>query len=337
MEDISPVGSESPVKYGDYTPDDKTQWQFMRVYELIIGDGDSAKGFAIADMQVSFTVKKNANNAEAQNKASIAITNLSEETLKVLEQDYPVVSLKVGYLKTGLTLLFSGKIVELDTKLQGTDRVTTIEAIPFQDKIAYKYVSSYVAAGQTLGSAIEEIRKSVAGLSKGIYRSDKLNYPLSFGIPIAGTAMQELQRICNANNLEYRIDLDTLYVNDIATTSDSGVNKAPLLSYETGLLTGPYSSTGRIKRGKLDPLRKEGITCTALLNPDVKAGWAVVLQGTDKDGTYKVEEVEFKGDYRGNDWVMTLYLVTTNEFAKMRAEDARKKAKKNKNKKEVVK
>lgn len=336
MENISPNNSESPVTYGDYTPADKTQWQFMRVYELIIGDGNKAKGFAIADMQMSFSVKKNANNAEAQNKATITITNLSEETLSILEQDYPIVSLKVGYLKTGLTLLFSGKVVELDTKLQGTDRVTTIEAIPFHDKVGYTYVSSYVAAGGTLGNVIEEIRKSIPSLAKGIYRSEKLNYPLPFGKSIAGTAMQELQRICDANNLEYRIDLDTLYVNDIASTSDSSTNTAPLLSYETGLLTGPYASSGRIKRGKLDPLRKEGLTCTALLNPDVRAGWAVVIKGTDKDGTYKVEEVEFKGDYRGNDWTMNLYLVTTDEFAKMRAEDARKKAKK-KTKKEEVK
>lgn len=333
---IKPENNTTSIEYANYYPDDRTQYQFMRVYELIIGDGVTKKGFSIADLQITFSVKKCANNKEAQNKATIEIYNLSEETLKVLEQSYPVVTLKVGYLKTGLYTLFSGKVFDLETTRRNSDRVTRIEAIPFQDKLNFTYVSDYIAAGNTVGSAIDKIRQAIPNLAKGIYRSDKLNYVLPFGMPIAGTALQELQRICDSHNLEYRIDVDTLYVNDIGTTSDSSVATAPVLSYETGLLTGPYKSTGRIKRGKLDPLRKDGLTLTALLNPKVNAGWAVVLSGTSDDGTYKVEEVEFKGDYRGNDWTMDILCMTTDEFSKMRAEDARKASKK-KTKKEETK
>lgn len=327
---IKPENSTSVVEYKNYYPADTSQYQFMRVYELVIGDGVTRKGFSIADLQITFSVKKSANNKEGQNKATIEIFNLSDETLKVLEQSYPVVTLKVGYLKTGLYTLFSGKVYELSTTRQNTDRVTRIEAIPFQDKLNFTYVSNYIAAGGTLGDAIDTIRQSIPQLAKGIYRSEKLNYRLPFGMPIAGTALQELQRICDSHNLEYRIDVDTLYVNDIGTTSDSSVSTAPVLSYETGLLTGPYTSTGRIKRGKLDPLRKEGLTFTALLNPKVNAGWAVVLSGTSQDGTYKVEEVEFRGDYRGSDWTMSVLCMTTDEFSKMRAEDDRKASKKTK-------
>lgn len=336
--EIKPAEATSIVGYGDYSPLDKTQYQFMRVYELVIGDGKTKKGFSIADLEVSFSIKKSANNKDAQNTADISITNLSEETLAILEKDYPVVSLKVGYLKTGLKELFSGEVYDMETKRNGTDRVTTLKCTPFQSKLSFNYVSDFIAAGNTVGSAIEKIRQSVDGLAKGIYRSDKLNLTLPFGMPIAGSAMQELQRICNSYLLEYRLDNGALYISDIDGTSDSSVKKAPVLSYTTGLLAGPYKSTGRIKRGKLDPLRKEGLTVKALLNPIVQAGWAVVLEGTgDTDGTYKVEEVTFNGDYRGSDWTMDILLMTTNEFAKMRAEDARKKAKKNKSKKEETK
>jgi len=331
-----PENSTLNLEYADYYPEDTTAYQFMRIYELVIADGYESKGVAIQDLQVNFTVKKVSNDAETPSEATISITNLAEDTIKILSKKWPVVSLKVGYLKTGLNSLFVGEVYDLETKRQGTDRITTFKAVPLKSKVDYEYVSSFVPAGGTLADALESIRK-VLGAAKGIWRSDKLNYSAPFGWSVAGSPKQELQRLCDAYNLEYRIEKNALYVNDIAVSSDSTLSQAPLLTYETGLLEGPYDSTTRIKRGKLDPLRKKSFYVKALLNPSVKAGWMVKISGTgDDDGVYKVESANFRGDYRGGDWIMELDLVTTDEFAKLRAEDARKQEKK-KDKKEEVK
>lgn len=331
-----PANSTLNLEYADYAPLDTTPYQFMRVYELIIADGYEKSGVAIQDLQVTFSVKKVSNDAEEPSEATISIVNLAEDTAKLLAKKWPVVMLKVGYLKTGLQTLFQGEVYDLETKRQGTDRITTFKATPFKQNMDYGYVSGFVAAGGTLANAFDKIRESM-GAVKGIWRSEKLNYSAPFGWTLSGSPKQELQRLCDAYNLEYRIDKNILYINDIATSTDSTVATAPLLTYTTGLLEGPYDSTTRIKRGKLDPLRKKSFYVKALLNPSVRAGWMVKIQGTSNDGVYKVESANFRGDYRGGDWVMELDLVTTDEFAKLRAEDARKAAKKDKNKKEEVK
>lgn len=331
-----PDGASSIIQYADYYPEDTTPYQFLRVYELVIADGKTTKGVVISDLQVSFTVRKASSGSETQHEANISITNLSEETIKILAQSYPVISLKVGYLKTGLKTLFQGEVYDLETTKQGTDRVTSIKATPFKSSMSYGYVSYFVPAGGTLEDAIEVIRDRI-GVAKGIWRSTKLQYSAPFGWSLSGTPSQELQRLCDAYNLEYHIDKGVLYVNDIVTSLDSTETKAPLLTYETGLLEGPYDSTARIRRGKLDPLKKKSYYVKALLNPDVRAGWLVKISGTKNDGVYKVESVSFRGDYRGGDWIMEIDLVTPDEYQKLRQEDARKEAKKKPNTKETIK
>ena len=58
------------------------------------------------------------------------------------------------------------------------------------------------------------------------------------------------------------------------------------------------------------------IIAETLMNPSIKCGGQVLLISsvTALNELYRVDTIEFKGDYRGNDWGQTLYLRKSTGF-----------------------
>ena len=89
-----------------------------------------------------------------------------------------------------------------------------------------------------------------------------------------GTAMQQVQSIANATNIEYGVDDDILF---IAPRGQARPGTAPLISPATGLMKYPTFS-------------KKGIELECLFNPNLQQGGLMVVQSEIKPccGTWRI-------------------------------------------------
>ena len=275
---------------------------FNRGYLLEIGDTESGQGLAINELQVTFSVKKSIDNKENQDTCKISITNLSEESLTHTETAFSVASLYCGY-GGELVRLFYGQVSQSSTVKNGTDRVTTIEIIPYITELKHNIISSLVPENGTVLDVIETIRRNTP-IAKGVYKGKNLETIMVYGYPLSGTPHAMLDQVCRDYQLQWRVEGEALYINDSNSVESAVKEKALVISPTSGLVDKPYFFSGSEAKSKKDVSKKKGVKFTSLLNPNLRPG-VVVRVDYKEDSTYlRVEEVEYQGNYRGNNWYM---------------------------------
>lgn len=275
---------------------------FNREYLLQIGDYETGDGLSINDLQVTFKIKKSVDNKKKVDRCSVVVYNLSDESLSFLETEYPVAILSCGYTDN-LVRLFHGEVTDVETTKKGTDRITRIDISPAFTEITYTILSELVPEGGVIQDAIEAVRRTTT-LAKGVYKGSGLSAKVIYGYPLTGTPKQMLDQICDSYNLQWKIEGQALYINDSDSVEVSSKELAPVISVETGLIDRPYFYTGSGKKAKKDKEKKVGVKFTALLNPNILPGSIIRVDYLDSSDYYRVEEVEFSGDYRGSNWSM---------------------------------
>jgi hypothetical protein len=276
--------------------------QFDRNYRLVIGDSETQEGFAIEDLQVRFNIKKFSNNSENADSCSIDIFNLSPEKLALLQVDFPVATFSCGY--NGNTIeIFRGQVVPTKTFKSGADRITRIDIKPMFTDLNHKLMSEIVPENGTVEDAIEKIRTNTK-LKRGSYSGQSLKENIIYGYPLVGTPRQMIDQVCEVYGLEWRIESDSL----IITQGDSVVSEvketAPVISQTTGMLEEPDYFNGSDAKSEKDKRKRSGVRFKALINPNVVPSSLVKVEYKGKEDFYKVEEVKYSGDYRGNNWYM---------------------------------
>lgn len=276
-----------------------------RLYELIIGDYQTGDGLKITDLQVRFDVEKSSDNKRTGNRALVEVTNLSRETLGKLETEFLSCTLAVGYRDTGVQTILTGNVVETRTVKNGPDQVTQFILGEGYSQLNHSRVKSIVAPGKTNEDVIEEIRKQMPGVAKGGYVSDSLRKMIMFGYPLNGSPREMLDRFCRENRLEWRCDNGALYISDENGLISKDTAEAPLISNETGLVDIPYYVSGDTAKLNTDARRRTGVQFKALLNPSIMPGKLIRLESSvlpQLNGFYRVNDLRYFGDYRGNDW-----------------------------------
>ena len=276
---------------------------FNRQYLLQIGDAETGDGLSINDLQITFSIRKSINNKSKIDRATITICNLSDQSLAVLEADYSVVVFSCGYLGDVVRLFF-GEVTDVETNKKGPDRATKIDISPAFTELTHSLMSELVPEGGNITDAIEAIRKQT-GLAKGVYKGANLSTEVIYGYPLQGSPRQMLDQVCEVYNLQWRTDGEALYINDSESVESTNTELAPVISVETGLIDQPFFITGSDKKSSKDETKKAGVRFTALLNPNVTPGTLVRVDYKEESNYYKVEEVHFEGDFRGNKWYMT--------------------------------
>lgn len=165
-------------------------------------------------------------------------------------------------------------------------------------------MSELVPENGTVEDVIEVIRKQTS-LSKGVYKGRGLSTQILYGYPLSGTPKEMLDMVCDNYDLEWRISGESLYINDFSTVASESLDTAPVISPTTGLLDLPYYFKGSDKKSTRDSQKATGVKFTALLNPNVTPGTIVRVDYEDNSDYYRVDEIEFRGDFRGNNWYMT--------------------------------
>jgi hypothetical protein len=276
--------------------------QKNRKYELIIGDYKNGNGLLIDNLQVSFDISKSSDNKAKTNSCAIEIYNLSNQSLKILETDYPAAVFSAGYADIGIKRLFSGEVNLVTTRKSGTDRVTQIQMGSGYTDLNHKLLSSLVAPGRTLKDVFEEIRKALPGVARGVYNGTNLNNPILYGYPLTGTPKEMLNELSQKYGLEWQIEDDVLYAHDKTRGNRESFETAYVISSESGLIESAYYANGDIRRSKKDEVKKQSVQWKMLLNPDIQAGDIVKLEDRLIQGWYKIEDIRHNGSWRENAW-----------------------------------
>lgn len=288
------------------------QYQYDRMYELVLGDYKTGKGIKITDLQLTFDISKSVDNTKKANSASIEVYNLSPQSLKMLETDFLACSFSVGYRglpeadgtrkPIDLKRLVTGNVVEFKTAKQGTDIVTQIIMGEGYTDLNHKYLTQTIPRGKTLKDVLEEIRKQMPGVERGVFTGTNINNQVIHGYPLTGTPRQMLNEIARTYRIEWRVDNKALYVNDASGVIYKGNASAYVLNEKSGLIDIPYYTSLEGKKEKSDKTKRDGIQFTALLNPEIKPGEIIRVESKNVTGYYRVVDARYTGDYRGQFW-----------------------------------
>lgn len=277
-------------------------FQINRKYELIIGNYQSGDGLLITDLQITFDISKSSNNKDKTNSAAIEVYNLSDESLKILDTDYPAAVFSAGYRDIGLKRLFSGEVTLVSTRKSGTDRITQIVMGSGYQALNHQLLNQLTAPGRNVKDVLEEIRKAIPGVSRGVYNGTNLSNSLIYGYPLMGTPKDMLNELSQKYSLDYQLEDDVLYVHDKERANTENFGQAYVFSGTTGLIESPYRVDLQTRRSKKDKVKKQGVQFKSLLNPDIQAGDIVKLEDTELDGFYKVDDLRHNGSYRETPW-----------------------------------
>lgn len=291
-----------------------------RIYELIVGDIDTPQSsLKFTTHQMAFEIKKTSNNAAKGNKSTVRVYNLTDNQLKVLEGEYPTLTLSVGYAQfEGLKRILAGEIVHFKTVKRGTDRITDLMVSQNYTGLNHSVLSTTAPPGSKVKDAINAIisgmtfgeKPSVTLTGKAIERD------LLYGFPLSGSPKDMLSKLAASYSFEWRIDDNAISVNDADRAENENFETAKVISREAGLIENAYYETGDVTKAEKDPAKKNGVRFRMLLDASVIPGQIVEVKDTLVQGHFKVDDISYKGNYRDKDWYADVHCSAIEKVVK---------------------
>jgi hypothetical protein len=204
--------------------------------------------------------------------------------------------------------LFAGQITNVTTRKSGTDRVTQIQMGSGYTDLNHTVLSQLTAPGRTVKDVLEDIRKAIPNVSRGVFNGTNLNNPVIYGYPLMGTPKEMLDELSSKYGLHWQVDEDVLYVHDNDRANTENFEQAYVISKYTGLIENAYRVSGDVRRGAKDKSKKQGVQLKMLLNPDIIPGDIVKLEDTLITGWFKVDSMRHTGGWRDSSWYTQLDL-----------------------------
>lgn len=258
---------------------------FGRRWRVQVGELD------VSELDVTFTVKRTLRARPGT--CELKVYNLDpSHRAELTAARRPVVQLSAGYDPP--PLLFRGDARKVVVSREGPDWVTTITAGDGEHAIRTARASTSFAPGTTLADAIRALGAAMGvGAGNVSTAAAAASQVLSEGGVVRGPAAAELTRLCASAGLSWSIQDGVLQVLPVGRAlSRVAVELGP----DSGLVESPERGKGSVVKAK------------ALLIPDLVPGRLVVLRSDVIRGTFRVEEVEYTGDTKGDDWYAALTL-----------------------------
>lgn len=228
------------------------------------------------------------------NTLELKLYNLRETTRSALVAG-DLVRLEAGY-ESGLTLLFSGDVRRASTKVEGTDRVTTIEAGDGERAITRARVLRSFGPNATIDTVVTALAEA-AGVGVGNAREalraaglGRLSGSFPQGTVVDGSFADELNRVCASAGYEWSIQDGVLQLLRVGAALD---RIAVLLDADSGLLEASLSKSGKL-------------AAKALLIPDLVPGRKVRVQSPNANGVFRVTKAEYSGATQGDEWTASI-------------------------------
>lgn len=296
--------------------------QWLRKCSLILGSG--ADGVDVSALRIAFTVKKT--SVQTPNEAELKIYNLSSETAAQIQREFTHVILQAGYQDT-FAVLFDGTTKQIKTgRENGTDTYLHIFASDGDASYNFAVVNTTLAAGS---SPVDHINAAASPMSEhGTtvgYIGDVGGQKLARGKVMYGNSRDYLRQSSQNSDADWSIQDGKLQVVPIQGLLPA---QAILLNSKSGLIGTPEQTNDGIKiRALLNPMLKIGgkiivnnkdvQAATISQNKTTKGGQK--QQPADKpatiadDGAYKIIQIEYNGDTRGNDWYCDIVAIDIDE------------------------
>lgn len=257
-------------------------------------------------IRVAFSVEKSDNRDP--NRASVDIYNLHESNRKVLQAgsdlveksrakgliyDWPIV-IDAGYAATKATI-FSGDIVHAQSRSDGTEWITTIEAEDGGNKYASARISQTFGPGTTVTVVLTALANalgvglgnSAAHFASGIPAAERGFLAFDHGVALSGKVSTLLDKYVTSAGFVWSIQDGQLQV---LAPDEPLIGMTTALAAATGLVGSPEQG------------EKGLISVRSLLQPSIIPGRLVTLVSNMLKGLYKATRVHHFGDTHGPEW-----------------------------------
>lgn len=256
---------------------------------FLVGNVESADQIAL---KIDFEIEKA--DVKSPNTGKITIWNLSDDNLKILEQEKCIVELKAGYDMT-MPLALVGAVASVTTSPDNADRQTELQVADGLISVRDIYITvslNGVVKSQDLYALI------ASEMRLPIVFSEELAYvDLPNGFSFVGKAKDALQKVATYNGHIWSIQ------NQIIQVTYSGRPLSPIgyvLNSSTGLINVPKRVTIETQSSK-----QTGWEVEFLLNPAIGVNDVVRIESKAVNGLFRVQKITHKGDNYEGDWIST--------------------------------
>lgn len=289
--------------------------QYLRKCSLVVGSGKEL--IDLSTLRIKFKVTQW--DIQTPNYTRIRVYNLKEETANKIQKEFTQVSLQAGYENGNYGLIFIGTVKQVKKGRENpVDTYLDILAADADTNYNFGVINTSLAAGSTVTDHVTAIAKAM-GLPIG-YIGDLPQTKLPRGKVLYGMGRDLLRRTVQSSGASYSIQ-------------DGKLQVIPLTGYLPGEAVVLTERTGMIG---MPEQTEDGITVTALLNPQIKCGTRIQLDNASiqraakdpsiqgdlafaflpsisADGFYRVLVNGYEGDTRGNDWYSNLVCLAVND------------------------
>lgn len=264
------------------------QLLFDRKIELVVDT------YELSDFDCTFRVKKNLK--PEPNTAEIQIFNLAESTQKALGSAKKKVPVKIraGY-KSNIGQIYLGELRTAPTFKDGADWITQLssgDGESARKNGLYQVIGPKTPPDLALAAIVKALGVGTGNLPFALAKL-RAKGVVSLGgrQVIVGNAAQRMTDFCESAGLEWSIQNGQVQILDKGKPREG---LAYLLSPATGLIGSPSTDN----EGK--------VHAQTLMIPDLIPGQIVLFASHGVKGGYRVEETEFTGDTRGDDWTCNI-------------------------------
>ena len=278
--------------------------QYKRAYDLtVIPTGGEAR--VIKDLRVNFEITKSI--LSFPNLCRLNIYNPNEDTLATLQKKFTKIVLNAGY-EGDIQLLFKGEVRNVFQNRAGVDSLITVYAGDGERDWQNATFNKTFTENVTISSAIEEVLKTFEDVTVGVVNglpqvADKLR-----GQTLSGSSKDILDQFANEYGFDWSIQDGEVIITPVESPLEG--DEAVLVNAATGMLGSPtVTEIGADVSTLLNPrLLPNKAFKIESVNADIQLGNLFFrnIKRTTAEGTYKIQEVTFKGDSREGDWVSSV-------------------------------
>lgn len=282
-------------------------WLYGRRYRVIVDLGNG-EAFDVSNLRCEFEINKSLYLKMQTSK--LTIWNLSPENENKLISSGQRIIIEAGYNGEFYGKIFEGNIVQpLRYKDNGVDYKLTLISMDSDRYVSSAIIGISEVAKQSRRSVVDDIvTKASIPSQLGNVIESSFTYPR--GKIMFGKASDYLEQIAKSESAKYY-------------NEDGKVNIVNAGTIEEGYIFDLSPSTGLIN----SPVQNEyGINCECLLNPMIRLNslfhldnsrvkgmeyqYGTPIRSLDTEGIYRVIEITYVGDTRGDDWKCKINAIT---------------------------
>ena len=268
----------------------------------------SGQAQTIGDLRVTFRIEKNW--SQIMQFGEIVIYNLNKNTETDIFKNAKTVTLEAGYEEGPFGLIFKGFVRQ---PIRGKEDATTyflkLICIDGDDALNLGFASLTLAENQTAQQIIQSIARSSTVPFDVRVDGPLTQQATTRSKTIFGQAVDAIRSVAINNNAGFFVDNGQAKVTPLNKAPTGNI---PQLNANTGMVGIPFQVDQGVQvRSLLNPLFTMGewlrLNNASIILAELEIGQLQTL--LDADGIYRIIEIHYTGDTRGNDWYVDMLCI----------------------------